>query len=207
MSLLNSSMLAAHEGELFFKNQLGRLERKKMEWGEFLKRVKNLFQYSHLTSPTGQTLFHLAVRDNCLQAIETLSSDPSLKLKKDNFGLSPVDVAQLLGRKEALKVLQNPSCENLSKYAEIVPENFEYLSHPIYESSKGMEKVLSQVGKAKKGDKIPAEKIWMGIYFDKEIHLGLHQPIKVKYINSDLGYGVFSEKKSLHALMSQNIQG
>jgi hypothetical protein len=145
-------------------------------------------------SQGGRTLLHLAVLDDRLDVIRDLRRDPALKLRRDAFGLSPIDIARFLNRKEALQLMQP-----LSEVA-VFPDHpslnrFEYLPYPVFETRKGFEDVLSSVSKAKAEDKIPLEKIWMGIYFDKEIKKGLHPPISIRYIDSDVGHGVFSEKK------------
>src|SRR5207253_2053661 len=110
------------------------------------------------------------------------------------FGLSPVEIAQFLHRKEALQILQH---SNLDPLRPVLPllENFEYLSHPVFETKEEFEQVLSYTAKAKQEDKIPAEKIWMGVYFDKELRKGAHPPVAIRHVDEEIGFGVFAEKK------------
>lgn len=70
---------------------------------------------------------------------------------------------------------------------------FEYLPYPIFETQEGFEEVLASLAKAKKEGAIPAEKIWMGIYLDEELQRGVHPPISVRYVDDEVGYGVFSD--------------
>lgn len=181
--------------ELRMQKSLDRLALGKLTWERFFKTVKDLLIASRLSShKEGKTLLHLAVLDNRLDVIENLKSQPALKLKRDHLGLNPVDLAQLLNRKEALRSLRTP-VEELSSIDLPSLGPFEHLSHPIFETKESFEEVLSIVADAKQGDLIPPEKIWMGIYFDKEIRKGSHSPVSVKYIDSEVGYGVFAEKK------------
>ena len=176
------------------QNALDRLSQKKLSWDEFNKKVDNLWLVSRLNATRGgRTLLHLAVLDEQMDIVQTLSSDPILKLRRDAFGLSPVDIAQLLHRREALRLLYRPQAqiEDVGPF----PREFEVLAHPIFETKEGFEEVLAYGAKAKEEDKIPAEKIWMGIYFDKEIGRGSHPPLSIRYIDTEVGFGVFAEKK------------
>jgi len=74
-------------------------------------------------------------------------------------------------------------------------EGLEFLPSPIFETEKGFNDILAKTKKAKLEDLIPPEKIWMGIYFDKEIQKGIHPRVSIRYIDSELGYGVFAEQR------------
>ena len=174
---------------------LDRLEGKKVTWEEYLQKGGDLSIASRLVSNgNGRSLLHLAVLDNRLDVVEGFKKESSLKFRTDAFGLTPIDLAQFLDRKELLTLLQ-PTSEPplLSKLPQLGP--FEYLTHPVFELPEGFEQVLHYVLKAKREDKIPPEKIWMGIYFDKEIRNGVHAPVSIRLIDSQVGYGVFAEKK------------
>lgn len=174
---------------------LDRLNNKKLSWDVFLLKVGDPLAISRVaSSQNGRTLLHLAVLDDRLDLIQILKKDASLKLKRDGYGLSAIELAQFLGRKEALRHLQPLS--ELAAFPDLPQlDAFEYLPHPIFETREGLERVLTQTEKAKRDDKVPPEKIWMGIYFDKEIRRGSHPPVSIKYIDAEVGYGVFAEKK------------
>jgi hypothetical protein len=159
-------------------------------WDPFLHSVKDLSSASKFAhSGSGRTLLHLAVLDNRLEVIEQLKHFHNLKSKKDTFGLTPIDLAQLLGRKEALDIL----CPK-----QVVHDFFphiEPLSQPIFEKREEFEFVLETVARAKQDDEIPAEKIWMGVYYDKELCSPPKTPVSIRFINEEIGYGVFAEKK------------
>ncbi len=189
------SLLGDDTEERAFVTLLDRLSLKKVSWEEFILKVDDFFSLSRLPSThEGRTLLHLAVMENRLDVVSQLRKDPSLKFRRDSFGLSPLEMAQLLNRKEAIQLLdplaEVPSFPSLPEI-----KQFEYLSHPVFETREALEKILSSVAAAKREDKIPAEKIWMGIYFDKEIRKGLHPPVSVRPINQEVGYGVFADKK------------
>ncbi len=181
--------------EMSLQNEFDRLSQKKKSWEYFNSKIEDLFSASRLiSSKGGRTLLHLAVLDNQVDVIRILASDPILRLRRDAFGLSPLDMAQCLDRKEALLLLQPPPEGPV--IPELPPfEQFEYLPYPTFETREGFEQVLGYIAKAKEEDKIPPEKIWMGIYFDKEISKGMHPPISIRHINSEIGYGVFADKK------------
>jgi hypothetical protein len=187
----NSYLFENKAEEQALQNLLDRLSLNPLLWDQ----IHDPLSLSRLATTRGaRTLLHLAVLDDRLEIIEILKSNHMLKLRRDAFGLSPIDIAQFLNREEALNLLQ-PLSERL-----VIPDHpsensFEYLSYPIFETREGFEQVLANVSKAKDEDKIPPEKIWMGIYFDKELRNGLHPPISIRYIDNEVGYGVFSGKK------------
>jgi len=181
--------------ERALRNWLNRLSAKKISWEQFNQKIANPLSVSRIASRgSGQSLLHLAVLDDRLDMVQALKRDASLKWRRDAVGLSPIELAQLLNRKEVLDLLQ-PSLER-AVFPDFPPlENFEYLPHPIFETRESLEQVLACVAKAKQEDKISAEKIWMGIYFDKEVQNGVHPAVSIRHINSEIGYGVFAEKK------------
>jgi hypothetical protein len=174
---------------------IDRLNEKKLTWDAFLLKAGDLLAISRLVANANErTLLHLAVLDNRLDVVQILKRDSSLKAKRDRYGLSAIELARLLDRKECLQLLQPLS--EVAAFPDLPPlSGFQYLSYPIFETKEGLEQVIAQTAKAKLEDKIPAEKIWMGIYFDKELSRGIHPPISIRYIDPEVGYGVFSEKK------------
>lgn len=174
---------------------LDRLEDKRLSWDQFLLKLSDPLDVSRLvTTQNSRSLLHLAVLDNRLDVVQILKRDPSLKLRRDIYGLSADELAEFLDRKECAQLLQPLS--ELAAFPDLPQmSSFEYLSHPIFESREALEEVLTEVAKAKREDKISAEKIWIGIYFDKEIRKGNHPPVSIKYLNEEVGHGVFADKK------------
>lgn len=190
-----NSLFLDETGEMVLQNWLERLIAKEISWEEFLPKVEDLLTLSRLKEiKEGRTVLHQAVIDNRLDVIEVLKKDPFLKLRRDHYGLTAIEIARLLDRKQALLLL-HPMPEVLVTPDLPKMDSFDYLSHPVFETKEGFAEVLAQVAKAKKEDKIPPEKIWMGIYYDKEICKGAHPPISIQFIDQEVGYGVFADKK------------
>lgn len=194
VSKTNSLFLDENE-DPYLQGWLDRLRQRKMPWEEFLDKVGDLSSASRLvTTGDGLSVLHLAVLDDRLDVIQALKKDPSLKLRRDAFGLNPIEVSQFLNRKQALQILQPLS--EVSRFPDLKGlESFEYLSHPIFETREAFEQVLACSAKAKREDKIPAEKIWMGIYFEKEVRKGVHPAVSIRHIDDEIGFGVFADKK------------
>jgi hypothetical protein len=123
-----------------------------------------------------RTLLHLAVLDNRLDVIQGMK-DRSLLKKRDAYNLSPIDLAHLLQRREILAFWQEKKIDSL-----------------LFDSKEDLDAVLRMTAKAKRKDRIASEKIWLGVYFDREIALGLHPPVSIRKIDEQIGLGVFAEK-------------
>lgn len=74
-------------------------------------------------------------------------------------------------------------------------QEIEFLPQPLFENEHILEEILTQSRKAKIEDTIPAERIWMGIYFDEEIRKGSHPKVSIQYIDDQINFGVFAEKR------------
>ncbi len=177
-----------------FQDLFDCLSEKKISWDHFLQKVQDPMIISRLTSPVlDRTLLHLAVLDGRLDVVEVLGKDPSLRLKRDVYGLNPVEWAQFLGQKQTLSFLHDGSQEGFFESIAHL-EDFTYLSHLVFENKEELEQILAYSVKAKEEDRIPGEKIWMGIYFEKEIRKGMHPPISIKE-NVGGGHSVFADRK------------
>lgn len=190
-----SSLFSDQSEEVKFQKALDKLALKKLSWESFLKLVPDPLSFSrYVATGSGRTLLHLAVIDDRTELIELLKNQPVLRLKKDALGLTPLELAQFLDRKRAAQILgaldQSLNIPSLPKTA-----YFEYLNHPIFETEEEFEEVVGIVAKAKREDKIPPEKIWMGIYFDTEVRKAVHPFISIREVNRDVGFGVFADKK------------
>lgn len=189
------SLFIDETAERTLQNLLDRLSQKKISWEEFEKRVDDPFALSRLTSRyDSRTVLHLAILDGRMPWVDLLKGEAQLQSRRDHFGLSPIDLAYLLGRNEALQLLQ-PAAESSQSPDLPQLDSFEYLPRPVFESKEGLEDVLATIAKSKRGDKIPSEKIWMGIYFDKEISKAAHPPVEIQPIDPEVGFGVFATKK------------
>lgn len=148
-----------------------------------------------VSSRKGQTLLHLAVLHGQDEWVWFLSMDPKLRERRNHFGLTPFELARFLYRTSYMaKPHSFPS--HLFATEDLHPvKNFSYIPHPIFESPSILEEVLHCSKRAKEEDLIAPEKIWMGVYFDQEIQSGLHPRLSVRYIDEELGFGVFANQK------------
>lgn len=149
------------------------------------------------TTKGGHTLLHVAIYQNRRDWIDCLFKIPSLSIQRNKYGLTPLELAQFLGRtgSKRLSLISTLGMIKSEHTAKI--EEIEYLSLPQFESEKIFDHILEKSAKAKREDLIPAEKIWMGIYFDQEIQKGYHPKISIKWVNKKIGFGVFTEERIL----------
>ncbi len=73
----------------------------------------------------------------------------------------------------------------------------EYLPQPIYESREVQDKILEHTSKAKRKNAIGQDRIWLGVYYDKEIQNRIHPRLAVRWIDESIGYGVFARERIL----------
>lgn len=70
-----------------------------------------------------------------------------------------------------------------------------FLSQPAFQCKKTKDQIVQNGTKAKERGLIDVERIWLGIYYEKEL-LSLSFPkVEVRWIHDDLGYGVFAKKE------------
>jgi len=183
----------------FWQKSFERLSAGKESWEHFLQIAKSLPAARLALGREGRTLLHLAVLHDDAAAVSELKEEAFLKMKRDAFGLTALDLARFLGRKKCLEIFQAPP-DSFSKQPNVaiqgeLSENIEYCPHPVFETAKGFDNILIKTKKAKEEDQIPSEKIWMGIHFDKEILKWLHPKVSIRFVDEKLGHGVFAEQR------------
>ena len=177
-------------------------------WPSFQQKLKNILpcQYDLIQmSQTSdqQNLLHLAVLADQLECVSFLSKDPSLLEKRNRLGLTPVDLALYLHKPQIYASLMHFSMNRdffAQPQVEIQADSaieLDYLPQPIFESSEILEEILTYTQKAKSEDNISNERIWMGVYYDKEIQRGLHPRVAIRRIDQEIGYGVFALERIL----------
>ena len=83
--------------------------------------------------------------------------------------------------------------------------NIEYLAQPIFESWDLLDEILTHTQKAKNDEIISSERIWMGVYYDKEIQ---QNSIRVCACGGSMkrSDSVFSPRKEFYPVrLSENI--
>jgi len=183
----------------FLRRAFDKLRAKRMEWAEFFQKIDPTDPILRLaTTKEGNTILHLAVFADVKDLPLQIAKDPVLLWKRNHYGLTPVEIAQFLKR-DILPLHKlpglPPSFEGVQPSLQSYPESFSLLTHPIFENEQVLYSILSRTQKAKMKDRIPPEKTWMGVYFDKEIQQGLHPPVSIRFIDKEVGYGVFVQQK------------
>lgn len=188
---------------LLLQEKLDKLRKGRIKWEDFLQTVdlSSPALRAAATSKEGDTILHLAALHGRRDIFEQLGNDVSFRWRRNLHGMTPIEIAQFLHKKELFPHSQDrfsfcdqPGVRTEEKFRLMLSE-IEYLSHPIFEGSTGLYKILSRSQKAKKIDQIPPEKIWMGIYFDKEIQQGLHPPVSIRFVDEEVGFGLFAEAR------------
>lgn len=183
------------KGELqLLESMLDRVRSGKMRWEDFLPKIDLADPALRIaTTKEGDTILHLAMTARREDVLAALSRDPVLSWKRNNYGLTPLEIAQFLNReKETSSFCSQPgvAVEDLEKHPAL--SRITFLPRPIFETDRAFDDILSRSHKAKLDDQIPPEKIWMGIYFDKEIQKGIHPPVSIRLIDDEVGFGVFT---------------
>ncbi len=190
-----------------FQLDLDLLAKHRLSWEEFLRKGPIDFcRLSRLvTSKENYSILHLAVLSNRLDLVQSIVKDvPHLKLHKNAYGLTPLELARLLPREEIIAFLSaspkidfcdqpNVFFENREYFKSV--HNLTYLSHPLFESEEMLEEIRFRAKQAKAEDNIPTEKIWMGSYFDHELLFGLHPKVSIRHVDNEVGFGVFAGQK------------
>lgn len=148
---------------------------------------------------------HSAVLKDQLAHIQALSQAKDLTEDRNYWGLTAFELAAFLHKKKSVEILSQgkvPQSDYLSQpnveFTE--PErvknlHFDYLTHPIFANVEVLEDILSHNHLLKQENKIPHNRIWMGIYYSKEIQFGFHPRVSVQWIDSEIGFGVFAEER------------
>lgn len=84
---------------------------------------------------------------------------------------------------------------SIEKALEPKLKQLEFLARPFFESEEVLKSIFFRTEKAKMEDSIPSEKVWMGVYFDREIRSEFHPPVSIRHIDAEVGCGVFAQQR------------
>ncbi len=184
---------------------LERLRSQKMTWEEFFQIIDPSDPaLRNVTTKEGDNLLHLAVISDLEELPSDLAEDPSLLLKRNLYGLTPIELSQFLKKGRFSKQLFSLDPIPFRKTKGVIFEDAKhhkmldqllFLSNPVFESEETFYTILSRSQKAKTKDRVPPEKTWMGIYFDKEIQQATHPAVSIRFIDDEIGFGVFTEQR------------
>lgn len=190
----------------FWSSKLRKLSADPSLWTEtvgLLKKLEAPCQHAlaqNAADGEGRSLLHLAVLNDCFECASLLSQDRDLLERRNQFGLTPLELALYLHKLKMVKILSgNEPQRSFTNQPNVLFEeaapDLEYLPHPIFESQRAMDEILTRTLKAKQDDAISQDRIWMGVYYDREIQEDLHPKLAVRKINEEIGLGVFAAEK------------
>jgi len=180
--------------------------------GEELRAISQpslIFLSQFAETSDNESLLHLAVRDDQLDYISMLGSEKSLLERRNRFGLTPLELALYLHKQKSASVLMGASrCCGFFTQPNVEFEkndlletiHCEYLAQPIFDSLDLLDEILTATQKAKNDEIITSDRIWMGVYYDKEIQQGIHPRMNVRFVNEEIGFGVFAAERILPCL-------
>jgi hypothetical protein len=184
---------------------LERLRSQKMTWDEFFQVVDPADPALRtVTTKEGDNILHLAVMSDLTELALEIADDRGLLLKRNHYGLTPIEISQFLKKGRFSKHLPSHAPIPFRKMPGVLIEDthdhaaldqLSFLPNPVFERDQTLYNILSRSQKAKLKDQIPPEKIWMGIYFDKEVQQGVHPPVSIRFIDEEVGFGVFAEQR------------
>lgn len=190
LSLFTSPFQAKWRND--WSERFARLSRGIDEWESYWRDSSRDPEGLLAQNDKGQNLAHLAVLWDRKEALEFLPD--YLMRKRDARGLSPLDLADLLGRGEFLRFWKGGSERQVSiQNPEKMPQLL-HLPHVRFEDPRLLDEIAERTAQAKEQDEIPAEKIWMGVFFEKEIAEGAHPSVAIRWIGDAVGHGVFAEE-------------
>ncbi|MCB1074235.1 MAG: SET domain-containing protein-lysine N-methyltransferase [Simkania sp.] len=189
-----------------FLNRL--LLRRSAVFDKRLSEFKQGHRKIHAKDQDGNTLLHVAILENRLEYLEDLISYGLSPESENNWGMTPLDFAHFLGRQEFLPLLR--------AYREVAPitiyRNSDQMRHTIslkeFEQKLGIEYIeylefehpdyLRWVAtkSQKQLKKSTARKInrWTLALHKKAILTPRYDHIYIRYVSSEIGYGVFANR-------------
>lgn len=175
-----------------------------MRWEEFIQKIDLADPLLRMANTKDDdSILHLIALHNRTDLVDLFARDRNLLFRRNQYGLTPLEIAEFINHKEIaeklkpfrhVSFLEQPFVSIEPEYRETF-SSLAFLSHPIFENGENFYDILARSLKAKKEDQLPPEKIWMGIYFDKEIQEGLHPPVSIRYIDRETGMGIFAQQR------------
>ena len=146
---------------------------------------------------------HSSILEDRIAQIHLFAEDPELLQIRDRWGFTPLELAQFLHKKKSVEILSkkpvyesyhlqpNVEFEDLERIKNL---HLEYIPQPIFSNYEVLEDILTQNHVLMQENRIPYDRIWMGSYFSTEIEFGIHPPVSVKWIDDEIGFGVFAQE-------------
>lgn len=173
----------------FLQALLEKLRAKKISWEEFFAKVPPTDTDLRLAATKeGNTILHLAALQGVSDLPAALANDSHILRKRNGYGFTPQELRLFLTADTGRLLRECPGvC--------IEDQDLRFFPHPVFENESTLHHILFHSMKAKEKDLIAPEKTWMGIYFDKEIQQGFHPSVSIRFIDPEVGFGVFAGQR------------
>lgn len=187
-----------------FEKALEAIRKGRLKWEEFLQKFAIADPLIRLAFTKDEdSILHLIALHNRFDLIDLFASDRGLQFRRNRYGLTPLEIAEFLNHEQiihrlrpraSISFINQPLVTIKAPYEEPLSK-LSFLSRPIFERGEHLYEILAASSKAKREDQISSEKIWMGIYFNKEIQEGIHPPVSIRHVSHEIGRGVFAEQR------------
>lgn len=171
---------------------LEKLSARKISWEEFWRQVPPTEPglYS-ATTRDGNTILHIAALQQQEGIPQAINKDPQLLRQRNHYGFTAQELARFLCSSKGEPFRPLPENEEKSQ----ILDQLTFFSCPVFENEAIFHHILFHTHKAKEKNLIAPEKTWMGIYFDKEIQQNFHPSISIRFLDPEVGCGVFAMQR------------
>lgn len=144
---------------------------------------------------------HEAILSGRSEEIRALSRKEFLS-QKNRLGLTPIELSKFFNSYHLFSpVLSLPKIEKNGELFRYSQEEFEkyigvtYLHHLEFQSIHALAWVRNECKKGLKKNLITTEQKWLGSYYEEEIAQQREPPVFLRWINAEIGWGVFADKE------------
>lgn len=150
---------------------------------------------------------HLAVIHNDIEALKGLTLNSDLKSLKNSMGFTPLELAEYLGNESCAKILSSETTHKIGiikpgefKAVNLTPDYFntyfqvKYRSHLNFRNYKFFKETLNNCPWTLHTSFLGEENRAMAKKFYDELSSGLIQNATIRWIDSEMGYGLFARK-------------
>lgn len=152
----------------------------------------------------GESPLHRAVLARNHPLVKALKSKGDYINKENNYGFTPLQLAQLLGDDESVKILERTKSRNIqivnkNNHREIINENaffskfnVTYRKYLIFEDYTYLKKIMSSCPWLLKYTFLGAENRQLAVSFQNQLLEGFIPDVSIQWIDDTLGYGLFA---------------
>lgn len=153
------------------------------------------------------TLLLVAASGGHAEAVKLLLEKGVSQNVVDQMGFSALDLACFFDHQEVQKILGAPELplikfqrQGSSQLEELTPQQlgdellFEYLPYMDFEDYNTLQDVHEGCDYANNNGFMHVERIWLGHTYDEDLEANRHADVSVRWINEELGHGLFAEQ-------------